>query len=98
MKIAVERLEQVSYLCATQQEASARNKATVPGQELSGKDKESSLQVTLSNTISQINTDTSGDINMESVNQIKAQISAGKLPIDTDVIARQLVSDIFNFS
>lgn len=98
MKIAVERLEQVNRLAATQQDPSARNKVAVSEQSASDKNKDASLQVTLSKRISNINTDTTHDVNLENVNKIKMQISEGKYLIDTDEIAQQLVSDIFNLS
>lgn len=98
--MAVERLDQMNRIGATQQDGLARQKTSVsePEPKLPEAGKASSAQVTLSKVTSLVNTDTSRDINMECVNQIKAQIAAGKLPIDTDEIARKLVSDIFNFS
>lgn len=96
--MAVERLEQMNRIAATQQDGLARQKTSVSEHELPEAGKASSAQVTLSKVTILVNTDTSRDINMECVNQIKAQIAAGKLPIDTDEIARKLVSDIFNFS
>lgn len=96
--MAVERLEQMNRIAATQQDGLTRQKTSVSESELPEAGKASSAQVTLSKVTSLVNTDTSRDINIECVNQIKAQIAAGKLPIDTDEIARKLVSDIFNFS
>lgn len=96
--MAVERLDQMNRIGATQQDGLARQKTSVSEPKLPEAGKASSAQVTLSKVTSLVNTDTSRDINMECVNQIKAQIAAGKLPIDTDEIARKLVSDIFNFS
>lgn len=96
--MAVEHLEQMNRIAATQQDGLTRQKTSVSESELPEAGKASSAQVTLSKVTSLVNTDTSRDINIECVNQIKAQIAAGKLPIDTDEIARKLVSDIFNFS
>ncbi|WP_080673322.1 flagellar biosynthesis anti-sigma factor FlgM [Serratia fonticola] len=98
MKMAVERLEQVNRLAATQQDRPTRQKTTVSESEAPEAGKESSAQVTLSKVTGLVNTDTSRDINMERVNHIKAQIAKGQLPSDTDEIARQLVNDIFKFS
>lgn len=95
--MAIERLEQVNR-AAPQQDVMTRQKSSVSGTKTPEVVKDASAQVTLSNTASQVNSDTSRDINMERVKQIKAQIAAGEYPIDTSKIAEKLVSDIFDFS
>ncbi|WP_260833800.1 flagellar biosynthesis anti-sigma factor FlgM [Yersinia frederiksenii] len=98
MKMAIERIDQMRPVTATQQDVLLRQKsesAALPAVET---DKESATQVKLSQVTQQVKTDTSRDIDMERVNTIKAQISTGQLTIDTDKIAQCLINEIFEFS
>lgn len=93
--MAIERIDQMRSVTATQQDMSLRQKnesTALPAQET---DKESATQVKLSKVTQQVKTDTSRDVDMERVNSIKAQISAGQLVIDTDKIAQCLMNEIF---
>lgn len=94
MKMAIERIDQMRPVTATQQDMLLRQKnesTALPAQET---DKESATQVKLSQVTQQVKTDTSRDIDIERVNSIKAQISAGQLAIDTDKIAQCLINEI----
>jgi len=52
-------------------------------------------RVRLSQQIQGLQDDSSQDINIDRLNKIKAALSAGELPIDTDKIAVSLVQEIF---
>ncbi|WP_435927750.1 flagellar biosynthesis anti-sigma factor FlgM [Dryocola sp. BD613] len=55
-------------------------------------------QVSLSKLTQTVQTDTTRDINMERLANIRAAMEAGELHIDTDKIAHALVQDMLHFS
>ncbi|WP_435946155.1 flagellar biosynthesis anti-sigma factor FlgM [Dryocola sp. BD586] len=77
---------------AIRPKAQSVSKAPVASSETAG------TQVSLSKLTQAVQTDTTHDINMERLANIKAAMESGELHIDTDKIAHALVQDMLNFS
>lgn len=55
-------------------------------------------RVSLSNQVSDLQSDTTQDINYTRLESIKSALAAGELPIDTDKISQSLVQEMFQLS
>lgn len=66
--------------------------SSAPSEEVIG------IQVSIIKQTTAIQNDTSQDINVERLANIKAAMDAGELHIDTDKIAHALLQDMLNFS
>ncbi len=59
---------------------------------------DTSTRVRLGHQIQGLKDDSSQDINIEHLDKIKAALTAGELPIDTDKIAASLVQEMFQIN
>lgn len=95
--MSIDRTQQISPATLTElhQEATKRaGRLQIQGSS-SASNTRSGTKVSLSNQIQALKTDSSQDINSERLDKIKAALSAGELPIDTDKIAKSLAQDMF---
>lgn len=91
--MTIERTMQLSPIAASQQDSTTRH-SQLP---VTGPGSDTATQVRLSQITQQVITDTSQDVDMSRVEQIKSQIAQGRFSIDTDVIASRLIDNIFDY-
>lgn len=97
----IERTTQAQPVKANSMQSNAEVRAKSDDQQDKSKKaavRESGTQVKLSQLTQQLKADSSRDINMARVAEIKAKMDAGELHLDSDKIASALVRDIFRFS
>lgn len=95
--MSIERSQKISPAVFTEihPEASKRiERRNVQGATTASKTR-TGMKVSLSNQIQSLQTNSSQDINVEHLDKIKAALSAGELPIDTDKIAHALTKEMF---
>ena len=95
--MSIERSQKVTPAVFTEihPEASKRaDRRNVEGATSASKTR-TGTKVSLSNQIQSLQTNSSQDINTEYLDKIKAALSAGELPIDTDKIASALTKEMF---
>lgn len=99
--MSIERTQQVSpaALPEIHQESLRRaGRGSVSQNTSSAAGLSSGTKVSLGNQIEALKNDDSQDINTARLDNIKAALAAGDLPIDTDKIAASLARDIFQLS
>jgi negative regulator of flagellin synthesis FlgM len=95
--MSIERTAQLRPVAAAQQDSTTRQRSVTSQISSFAFNSDSAAQVKLSQLTQQVRTDTSQDINVDRVNELKAQIAEGRLTMDTHLIASRLVDNMFDF-